>query len=166
MTHRTLRALRTLAAAAALTLAGAAHARAQQAQRPLYDPRADAHAEIRAALASAARDRKLVLLDFGADWCLDCVILERLFQDAAVQPYLRGHFHVVKVDVGQFDHNLEIVRKYGSPIEGGVPAVVVLAPSGAILANTRDGSMEGARRMTAADVRRRLEQWVAAGPRS
>jgi thiol:disulfide interchange protein len=95
MIHPTRRALRALAAAAALTLASAAHARAQAAQAPLYDPRADARAEIRAALAAAARDHKLVLLDFGADWCLDCVILERHFHDAAVQPYLREHFHVV-----------------------------------------------------------------------
>jgi len=156
------RTFRALALVAALTLAGAAHARAQQ----LYDPNADARAEIRAALAAAARDHRLVLLDFGADWCLDCVILERLYQDPSVHPYLREHFHVVKVDVGQFDHNLDIARKYGNPIDGGVPAVVVLAPNGAIVASTRDGSMESARRMTAAMVRRRLEQWVAAAPRS
>jgi thiol:disulfide interchange protein len=157
MNSRFPRALRALAAAAALTLAAAPHARAQ-----LFDPHANAQAEVRAALAAAQTDHKLVLLDFGADWCLDCVVLEHLFEDPSVAPYLREHFHVVKVDVGQFDNNLPLVRKYGSPIEGGVPAVVVLAPGGGIVASTRNGDMESARRMTAAEVRRFLERWVAA----
>lgn len=153
---------RTLAPFAfALGLLAARPARAQQQPQYVYDPRANAHAAIQSALAQARQDNKLVLLDFGADWCLDCVILDRLFQDAAVAPYLRDHYHLVRVEVGRFDHNLDIVRKYGMPIEGGVPAIVVLAPSGQILLNTRDGSMEGARRMTPAIIRRNLEQWAA-----
>ncbi|HKP75489.1 MAG TPA: thioredoxin family protein [Longimicrobiaceae bacterium] len=154
------KAARTVAAfVLALGLLAARPARAQQ--QYVYDPRANARAQIQSALTEARQDNKLVLLDFGADWCLDCVILDRLFQDAAVAPYLRDHYHLVRVEIGQFDHNLEIVRKYGMPIEGGVPAIVVLAPSGQILVNTRDGSMEGARRMNAAMIRRNLEQWAA-----
>lgn len=158
MHHRLKNALLTVGAVIALSAAGAAPARAQES---LYDPNADARAAIDAALARARADHKLVLLDFGSDWCVDCWILERHFQDAAVQPYLRDHFHVVMIDVGNFDRNLPIVETYGKPIEGGVPAVVVLAPTGRVLASTRDGSIEGARRMTPADVRRFLEQWVA-----
>ena len=164
MHNRTRNALLTLAAAFALSVL-AAPARAQAPPETLYDPNADARAAINTALVQARADHKLVLLDFGADWCVDCWILERHFHDAAVQPYLRDHFHVVMIDVGQFDRNLPIVNKYGKPIEGGVPAVVVLSPTGQVLASTRDGSMEGARRMTPADVRRFLEQWVARAPR-
>jgi thiol:disulfide interchange protein len=169
MHHRSRNALFTLAAAlATLCAAAPSHAQAQQAPQPaqrLYDPNADARADVNAALARARADHKLVLLDFGADWCVDCWILERLFQQPQVQLYLEQHFHVVRIDVGQFDHNLPIANKYGSPIEGGVPAVVVLAPTGAVLATTRDGSMEAARRITPADLRQRLEQWVALAPR-
>jgi thiol:disulfide interchange protein len=150
------------AAALVLALGVVATARPARAQQqPIYDPRANVRAEIQAALGEAQQDHKLILLDFGADWCLDCVILDRFFADAAVQPYLRDHYHLVRVDVGRFDHNLDVARKYGMPIEGGVPAIVVLAPTGQILVNTRDGSMEGARRMTPAIIRRNLEQWAA-----
>lgn len=146
-----------------VTVGLAVAARPARAQT-IYDPQANARAAIQSALTEAQRDQKLVLLDFGADWCLDCVILDHLLQDAAVQPYLGEHYHLVRVDVGRFDHNLDIVRKYGTPIEGGVPAIVVLAPSGRILVNTRDGSMEGARRMTPAVIRRNLEQWATPQP--
>lgn len=153
--------------AAALTLASVVPAAAQtQPARSLYDPNADARAAIAAALAEARARHKLVILDFGADWCLDCWILERLYQTPQVAPYLDEHFTIVRIDVGQFDRNLPIVNKYGRPIEGGVPAVVVLAPTGQILATTRDGSLESARRLTPADLRRMLEQWVDRAPRS
>jgi thiol:disulfide interchange protein len=160
MTFRPWNALMT--ALAALILAAAVHAPARG--QMLYDPHRDAKADIHAALDSARADHKLVLLDFGADWCLDCVILDRLFADAAVAPYLRDHYHVVRIDVGQFDRNLDISRKYGDVIHGGVPAVVVLSPGGGVLANTREGEVESARRFRAADVRRLLEQWAARAP--
>lgn len=152
--------IRTTLAAAAVVAALALAAGPVRAQQ-LYSATANPRADIAAALAQARTDHKLVLLDFGADWCLDCVILDRLFQHPAVQPYLAEHFHVVRVYIGQFDTNLDVARKYGNVIEGGVPAAVVLAPGGMIVANTRNGSLESARRMTPQQLRQMLEQWVA-----
>jgi len=165
MPYRWKQALLSIAGALVVSCALVAPARAQQPQAPLYDPALDVRAAIATALAQSRADHKLVLLDFGADWCVDCWILERLYQQPEVAPYLAQHFRVVHIDVGQFDHNLPTVNKYGGPIEGGVPAVVVLAPSGGVLATTRDGSMEAARRITPAELRRRLEAWVALSPR-
>jgi protein disulfide-isomerase len=142
-----------------------AQAQARQPQGPLYDPAMDVRGAISTALAQSRSDHKLVLLDFGADWCVDCWILERLYQQPEVAPYLAQHFRVVRIDVGQFDRNLPTVNKYGRPIEGGVPAVVVLSPTGGVLASTRAGSREAARRLTPADLRRMLESWVARAPR-
>lgn len=143
-------------ALALLALAAPGPARAQR----LYDPAADASGQIRAALAAARADGKLVLLDFGADWCLDCHVLDRLFEDPAVAPYLAAHYHVVRVDVGKFDRNLDIVERYDSPIKGGVPAAVVLTGAGKVLVSTSDGALESARNMTASEIRRLLERWA------
>ena len=153
-------ALAASAAALLLAVAGPAPAAAQR----LYDPTANAVAAVDSALALARADHKLVLVDFGADWCVDCWLLERLFRDPAVAVYLRDHYHVVKVDVGQFDHNQKLVAKYGNPIEGGVPAAVVLTPTGARIATTRDGSLESARSLTPAVVLHMLQTWVARAP--
>ncbi len=140
--------------------AGARPARAQH----LYDPGANARAVIDSALAGARGDHKLVLLDLGADWCLDCVVLDRLFQDPAVAAYLAAHYRVVRIDVGRFDRNLDIDTQYGHPIEGGVPAAVVLTPQGKAIVATRNGALESARNMSAAEVLRLLQQWVALAP--
>jgi thioredoxin 1 len=149
------------AALAALALLGGASAPAT-AQR-LYDPSVNAAAAIDSALAAAKVDGKLVLLDFGADWCLDCVVLDRLFHDPFVQRYLADRYHVVRIDVGQFDRNLDISRRYGDPIKGGVPAAVVLTGSGRLLVSTTDGALESARAMNAAEILRLLEGWAASG---
>ena len=146
-----------LCACTVLVGAGARAARAQS----LYDPGADAHAAIDSALARARADHKLVLLDLGADWCLDCVVLDRFFHDPAISTYLAAHYHVVRIDIGRFDRNLDLDGQYGHPIEGGVPAAVVLTPRGKVLVATRNGALESARSMSAMEVMRLLQDWVS-----
>ncbi len=147
--------VRSLALCLAFVLAPAA----VRGQR-LYDPGQDAGKAIDAALAAARADGKLVFVDFGADWCYDCVVLEELFKDSAVATVLRANYHVVRVDVGKFDRNLDISRRYGSPIEGGVPAAAILSPAGKLLVSTRNGALESARSMSAGEIRRLLESWA------
>ena len=133
------------------------------AQGP-YDKRADAHKDIATALLRARADDKLVLLDFGANWCLDCIVLSRLFDDKTVRPFLDDNFHVVQIDVGNWDRNLDVSRQYGSPIDSGIPAVVILAGSGDVLASTKNGALADARTATAREVLGYLQGWVARKP--
>src|SRR5213596_4000907 len=90
--------MKTLALTTLLTLAIGAYTPAR-AQGP-YDRHADAHKDIQAALTEAQADGKLVLLDFGANWCLDCIVLSHLYEDETVHPFLDANFHVVNIDVG------------------------------------------------------------------
>jgi protein disulfide-isomerase len=126
-----------------------------------YDPRRKPRVDIASALTQARQDKKLVLLDFGADWCLDCVVLSSIFRDRTVAPYLAQHFHVVKIDIGEWNRNLDVSKEYGDPIKKGVPAVVVLSPLGSTVASTRDGALSTARNAKPADVLKLLKSWVA-----
>jgi thiol:disulfide interchange protein len=126
-----------------------------------YDPKRKPRQDISAALLQARADKKLVLLDFGADWCLDCVVLSALFRDKTVAPYLNQHFHVVKIDIGEWNRNLDVSKEYGDPIKKGVPAVVVLSPRGSMVASTGNGALSTARRAKASDVLTLLQGWVA-----
>ena len=57
------------------------------------------------------------------------------------------HFEVVKIDVGYWDKNPEVVAAYDNPISGGIPPVVVVDPvSGAIVFTTKGGELSTARR--------------------
>ena len=126
-----------------------------------YDPKRRPRADINAALAQARLDKKLVMLDFGADWCLDCVVLSALFRDRKVAPYLNEHFHVVQIDIGEGNRNLDVSKEYGDPIKKGIPAVVVLSPLGSTVASTANGALSTARNAKASDVMKLLQSWVA-----
>lgn len=141
-------------------LLGVGPAAEEETEEGPFDATADAHADIEHALNESRADRKLVLLDFGANWCLDCQVLEKLMEDSAVAAFLSTNFRVVHVDVGEFDRNLDISKAYGSPIDKGVPAVVVLSPSGDTVASTKDGSLESARSVTAQEILAYLQSWV------
>lgn len=154
--------MKTLALTAFLTLAIGAYT-ATRAQGP-YDKHADAHKDIQGALAQAQADGKLVLLDFGANWCLDCIVLSHLYEDQTVRPFLDDNFHVVNVDVGNWDRNLDVSVRYGSPIDGGIPALVILAGSGEVVASTKNGALADARTATAREVLDYLKRWAALKP--
>jgi thiol:disulfide interchange protein len=124
-----------------------------------YDPKRDPDADITAALAKAKADGHPVLLDFGADWCPDCVVLEKTFRTETVQPEIAG-FHVVAVDVGRFDRHLDVARHYHLRLEtSGIPALVVLSRTGKVRTTTNDGSFANARSMTAGQVAAFLKRW-------
>ena len=125
-----------------------------------YDPARNATADLAAARALARADHREILLDFGADWCPDCVVLHQLFRSPAVQPVLRQHYHLVAIYVGEFDHNLEVAGRYVDLNSSGIPALAVLTAAGQVRVTTNDGSFANARGMTAAQVRDFLTRWA------
>jgi hypothetical protein len=61
-------------------------------------------------------------------------------------------FHVVRIDVGYWDHNLDVAEQFGSPIDNGIPAVVVLEADRTIVGSSADGFLANARVMTEKQV--------------
>ncbi len=133
-----------LAATLLATLGLAAHA---AGPAPIYNESADAKAEIRATLDEAAKAKLPVLVVFGANWCGDCRMLDAAFKGGASAPLIAKSYKVVKVDVGRFDHNVDIAEAYGVPLKKGIPAVAVLSPQGKVLYATTGGELADARKM-------------------
>ncbi|MEO8849317.1 MAG: thioredoxin family protein [Casimicrobiaceae bacterium] len=117
-----------------------------------YSAAADAWAAVRDAQQRAAQTHRLVLLVFGANWCEDCRALDKAFHAGDTAALLAREFEVVKIDVGDFDRNLDVAQAYGDPVAKGIPAAVILSASDRILYTTRAGELADARRMTRAGV--------------
>lgn len=126
----------------------------------LYRADANAAKEIREAAASATKKNKRILLVFGANWCLDCHVLDRAFHQPRVAPLLEGNFVVVHVDVGEYNRNLDLAKKYHVDLNKGVPSLAVLGPQGALLYSTTE--FEKARAMNEEDVVDFLNRWKPA----
>ncbi len=133
------------------------------AQQPIphahiYPEVSAAQADIDAALSTAKREHKRVLLDFGGDWCGDCQVLNVYFHQPDNQPLLEKYFVLVDVNVGRIDQNLDIGEKYGVNLKKGVPALAVLKPDGKSIYG-QSGEFSDMRHMESAPVHQFLEKW-------
>ena len=147
----------------------APHVRAQsfdQLAQPLplpYDERTDAMVAVATARARARAGHKLLLIDLGGNWCLDCRILAGTMDLPELAPFLRRHFEIVTVDVGRFDKNLAVPARYGitERLEG-VPSLLIIDPRSNRLLNAgRTAALADARSMTP----QALADWLAQWPR-
>jgi thioredoxin 1 len=125
----------------------------------LYPVPEEAPSEIAAALAAAAKDHKRVLLVFGGNWCYDCHVLDATFRSKAIAPLVNENYHVVHVNVGDYDKNLDLAKKYEIPLEKGVPSLAVLDPDGKLVVSQKKGEFESTTRIGPEDVVQFLKQW-------
>ncbi len=139
-----------------------------QPNMQLYPANANAREEIKEATAAAGKQNKRILLVFGGNWCIDCHVLDNAFHQPRVAPLLNGNFIVVHVDVGKYEKNLDLAKKYHIDLEKGVPSVAVLNSDGSFLNSTSE--FEKARLLTEDDVVQFLDKWkpqpVSAKPAS
>ena len=126
----------------------------------LYAPPEEARAEIDAALAAAAKDHKRVILVFGANWCYDCHVLDAAFHSKAIAPLVTANYHVVHVNVGDEDRNLDLADKYGIPLNKGIPGLAVLDSDGKLVYSQKQGEFENSLRIGPADVTAFLRKWA------
>jgi protein disulfide-isomerase len=128
---------------------------------PPYNTKADASADVTHALVRAKATHTPVLLIFGANWCEDCRSLDGALKTGKNAALMKREFQVVKIDVGNFDHNLDIANRYGNPIQKGIPAAVIVSPDDKVLYSTRAGELSNARRMNAEGVYGFFKQAIA-----
>jgi thioredoxin 1 len=129
--------------------------------RHIYDESADAHAEVRAALAKAAQEHKRVILDFGGNWCGDCQVLDIYFHQQPNADLLMHNFVLVDIDIGRMDKNVDVAQRYNVPLQKGVPALAVLDSHGRLLYSQTNGEFEKMRHMDSNSVTEFLQQWKA-----
>lgn len=135
---------------------------AQEWSRDIFPPPANAPAELTAALHRAAREHKRVLLDFGGNWCGDCQVLDIYMHRSPNQELVAKNFVVVHVDIGRYDKNVDLAKKYGIPLAKGVPALAVLSPTGRMLYSQKQGEFENMRNMDPASLTAFLTKWKPA----
>jgi thioredoxin 1 len=125
----------------------------------LYPDAAEAPAEIAAALAAAAKDHKRVILVFGGNWCYDCHVLDATFHSKDIAPLVETNYHVVHINIGEYDKNLDLAQKYEVPLNKGVPSLAVLDADGKLVFSQKHGDFENTTRIGPDDVVKFLNQW-------
>lgn len=124
-----------------------------------YDEKADAEAQVAAALKRAKKARKLTLIDFGGNWCADCRIFAGVIEQPDVKPWVEKHYEVVTVDVGRYDRNMQIPARYGVDKLKGVPSFLVVDANGKLVNPGAFFALTDARHMTPQSIVDWLAQW-------
>ena len=128
-------------------------------KKDIYPAGVDAHAEINEALDKAAKERKRVLVVFGANWCYDCHVLDLAFHRPDIAPLLNANFEVVHVDIGEGEKNQDLVKQYQVPQDNKIPALAVLAGDGELLYSQKNGEFSKARALGPEDLVQFLNKW-------
>jgi thioredoxin 1 len=145
---------KTLVAALVAAIAWAAHAAGP------YPDIARGEADVKQALADAAKANKRVLVDFGGNWCGDCKVLDinlKKPENAAIlERYVLVHVNVG--DKGITD-NFELAERYGIALKKGVPALAVLDSNGRLVHAQKQGEFADMRKMDPKSVHDFLVKW-------
>lgn len=109
---------------------------------PVYDESANGKLQIQAALVRAKRNHRRVLIQWGANWCKWCLLLDKKFrEDPDIRKELLYEYDLVHIDVGRFDKHMELAARYGIKLEG-VPHLTILDAAGNPIAQIDTGPLE------------------------
>ena len=136
---------------------------AKPAKKSIYDPTADARAQVEKATAQAKKDGTRVLLMFGGDWCGWCHKLHALFQEnREIAPILYNEYELVMIDTKA--PNADVYLKEASKgLDGvGYPFLAVYDADGKLLKGQKTDPLEEGDHHDPAKVKAFLEEWKVA----
>ncbi|MGE3818481.1 MAG: thioredoxin family protein [Isosphaeraceae bacterium] len=131
------------------------------ARPSIYDVKADARDQIKAATALARRDARRVLVMFGGDWCGWCHKLHGLFaSDSAIKDVLVNEYVLVMVDT-EAPHAEELLARCRGDLEGvGYPFLAVLDGEGQVVTRQKTDPLEEGDHHDPAKVLAFLKTWA------
>lgn len=102
-----------------------------QEKTQIYNPKANAEAEIAQALEKAKAENKHVLLQVGGNWCGWCIMLHKLMHtDTQIDSAMNANYVFQTVNYSKENKNTELMVKYTFPNRFGFPVLVILDAEG------------------------------------
>jgi thiol:disulfide interchange protein len=139
-------------------------AKAQEAAKPegpkLYNPAADAKADIAAAVKKAQAQHKNILLQIGGNWCVWCLRFNDLVTtDADLNKYMNDNYVVLHINWSPENKNEALLANLGYPQRFGFPVFVVLDDKGNRLHTQNSAYLEEGKGHSKAKVMEFFEGW-------
>ena len=134
---------------------------AQDLDKHVYDPSADAENQLTQAIDHAAKEGKHVLVQIGGNWCVWCLRLNNLFHsNARIDSMLKADYIVVHLNYSEENRNLGILARYGYPQRFGFPVLLVLDGFGKLLHTQDSGLLEEGKGHSPEKVLTFLRNWA------
>lgn len=144
-----------------LSLAGFAQEKKQAVN--LYNPQANARADIDAAVAKAKKAGKHVFLQVGGNWCGWCIAFHKTVDETPeLKNYLNTNYETVLVNYSQENKNAAVMASLGYPGRFGFPVFVILDGNGKTIHIQNSAYLEEGKGHSVKKVMDFLKGWTAA----
>jgi thioredoxin-related protein len=109
----------------------------------IYNPEADAKAELKSAITEAKLLGKHVFVQIGGNWCGWCLKFHKLMEeDKELNMLFNSSFVAVKVNYSQEVKNADVLKEFNFPQRFGFPVFVILDGDGKQLHTQDSGLLE------------------------
>jgi len=126
----------------------------------LYNPNADARADLRNAIALANNQNKHVLVQIGGNWCSWCTRLHQFIEaDTKIDSLLKADYVLVRINYSPENKNPEVLAQLDYPQRFGFPVLVILDGTGKRLHTQDTGYLELDKGYDPEKVNRFLLNW-------
>lgn len=116
---------------------------AKKAPVTIYNPNANAAADIKAAVTKAKKEKKHVLIQVGGNWCIWCIRFHDLVNATPeLKDYLDKNYETVLLNMSQENKNEAILKKYKYPGRFGYPVFLVLDGNGELIHTQNSSYLE------------------------
>lgn len=129
----------------------------------IYDPAADARADIDAAVARAKKAGKHVFIQVGGNWCPWCIAFHNLVDTTPeLKTYLNNNYETVLVNWSKENKNEAVLASLNYPGRFGYPVFVILDGTGKVLHTQNSAYLEENKGHSVKKVMEFLENWTFA----
>jgi thioredoxin-related protein len=133
---------------------------AQEQKVNIFNPTADAKAELTKAIDLAKKENKHIMVDIGGNWCSWCVRLHKLFTtDLEIDSLLKADYVFVRVNYSKENMNIPVLTELEFPQRFGFPVLVVLNNEGKRIHTQNSGLLEMDKGYDRKKVVEFLKQW-------
>lgn len=114
-----------------------------QEKATVYNPNADAKADIKVAISKAKAESKHVLIQVGGNWCPWCIKFHKMATtDAKIDSLIKADYVYILLNYSKENKNLDVLKSYQNPQRFGFPVFIILDGKGNLLHTQDSGLLE------------------------
>jgi thiol:disulfide interchange protein len=126
---------------------------------PYHSEAIGARAAIEMGKARAAANGKILMVTFGANWCPDCLTLQKNLRAPETRAYAERKFEMINIDVGDSTKSARVERELGMKVNR-IPLALFYSSDGRPICDTRGGELVPSRHYTSREILEFLREVV------
>jgi len=116
-----------------------------------YKSDIDARMAVEAGKARAAESGKMLMVTFGANWCPDCLTLQKNLRDPETHAYAERNFEMVNIDVGDSVKSARVERDLDMAVTT-IPLAMFYSSDGKPICDTQRGELKPSRHYSSREI--------------